>query len=130
MPFSTDKLLAPLLQELEWGEGPDLVVEPVLADFQRRKTPVPPSFAFPGDGRDILHDKDADGEELTEEAGQAQFPLPARFGGGRQLLLALPSEPALGCRQGVLRFRRVRRMRVLCASASLTRVTASAWRLR
>ncbi len=71
-------LVAP--QKLERGKLPDLLVEPVLADLKRREAPIPSFLAFLGTRSNILDHKHADREETAEEPGQAQFPLPSRFG--------------------------------------------------
>jgi len=66
-----------------------LLVKPLLADLQGRKTAVPALLALPSLRFDVLHHEDAHGKDLAEKGGQAQFPLPACPGGGRQLLFAL-----------------------------------------
>jgi hypothetical protein len=63
------------------------VVEPQLADFQRRKVPVPlPTWTGARARFDILDDEAGDREDPTQERGEPQFPLPAGQRGGRNFL--------------------------------------------
>ncbi len=59
------------LHQLERCELPDLLVEPVFADFQRRETAIPSSFPlFRGRGN-ILNHKKADWKDLAQERCQS-----------------------------------------------------------
>src|SRR6266702_2832836 len=73
------------LFRLNGGKLAQFAIEPLLADFQRGKAAVPPSLPF-GTGLDVLDYKDAHREEVAEEVGQPQFPMPACPGGWRQFL--------------------------------------------
>jgi len=74
-------------------------VEPLLADFQRGKALIPSLFATRA-GLDVLHHKDTHRKQLAEKGSQAQFPLPACSGRGRQCFLALmPVWPGLTARR-------------------------------
>ena len=73
---------------LDGCELSEFRVEPVLAYFQRGKALIPSLFATRA-GLDVLHHEDTDRKQLAEKGGQAQFPLPACSGRGRQFFLAL-----------------------------------------
>src|ERR1700730_3428376 len=72
------------------GEFVQGIVEPAFADCKRREAAVPPApFAFARSGLNILHDKGTHREELAENRGNPQFPLPPCSGRWRELLFAL-----------------------------------------
>src|SRR5258708_27576655 len=68
------------LHKLKRGELSDLLVEPVLAHFQGRETPVPTSLALFGSRRNILAHEYTHRENLAQEPCQSQFPLPSASG--------------------------------------------------
>src|SRR5258708_39727304 len=77
------------LHQLKRGELSDLLVEPVLAHFQGRETPVPTSLALFGSRRNILAHEYTHRENLAQEPCQSQFPLPSGSGRGRKFSFAL-----------------------------------------
>jgi hypothetical protein len=87
--------LLPQLPSLEALHGLDrsqfsqLLVKPVFPDLQWGKAPIPAPLALFRWRLDVLYDEDAHGEELTEPVRQPEFPLPAGFGGRRELLPAV-----------------------------------------
>src|SRR5260221_1847497 len=79
------------LPGLDRSQLREFLVEPRFAHFKWGKASIPAALVGPGAGFDVFHDKDAHREELAQQGRQAQFPLPARSGRRRQLLLALPA---------------------------------------
>ena len=77
------------LHGLDRSQLAQLLVKPLFPNLQRGKAPIPAPLALFRLGLDVLYDEDAHGEELTKPARQPEFPLPAGFGGRRDLLLAM-----------------------------------------
>src|SRR5437660_6064376 len=73
----TQRFRVVALHAFERCKFPDLLVKPMLAHFQGRKTSVPPTLAFPGGCSNVFHDKYAHRKHLTEKPSQPEFPLPA-----------------------------------------------------
>ena len=67
----------------------EFLVEPLLAHFQRGKTAIPMALVGFGLRLDVFHHEDTDREDLAQPLRQSQFPLPARPGGGWELLSAV-----------------------------------------
>src|SRR5260370_40668606 len=66
------------------------IVEPEFAHFERGEAAIPLApFPLVCSCSNILYDKGADRDYLTEKHSHSQFPLPASFGRRRESLPAL-----------------------------------------
>ena len=74
----------PALLGFDWRDLAQLGVEPFFADLKRREGLIPASLELLSTSAHVLDDEAGNGKQPGEPRRDAEFPLPARFGRGRQ----------------------------------------------